>query len=326
MEAQQTALIAGLTTGFIVLLLILLGAVFVRRRKTRRQQQEALAAEKKRKESRNLLDAEGFYDDDDPFMSTVNSNRPSYNSRGSAPPRSVSPSPSHLRSRASESGSIFREEVWPPPQDEIVDPIRKGSSQVDLSTIVDHVMGPSQSSGHGRRATESSLNSTRSLIDRHHRASLDSNAFASSSQWADPFQSYPVYSTSNDPISARTSRSISPLPPLNTTPKPSAQSPSYIFPLSDPFSSSSVAHITALGKSHTASASSTTPRPTSVSTPTRSSSPTASVHRLSSQPKTSSPLARALTQDAKLWLTRNPQPTGAKRESQISLHRRGPST
>ena len=56
-----------------------------------------------------------------------------------------SPSPPILlRARGSETGSIFHEDVWPPPAEtsRLVDPIVQASSQVDLSSIVDDVMGP----------------------------------------------------------------------------------------------------------------------------------------------------------------------------------------
>lgn len=51
----------------------------------------------------------------------------------------------HLLVRASESGSIFREAVWPPPSERsrFVDPLLSSSSQVDLARIVDDVMGSS---------------------------------------------------------------------------------------------------------------------------------------------------------------------------------------
>lgn len=57
-------------------------------------------------------------------------------------PLSANTSP-HLLVRASESGSIFREAVWPPPgeQSRFVDPLLNASSQVDLGRIVDDVMG-----------------------------------------------------------------------------------------------------------------------------------------------------------------------------------------
>ncbi|EGO04119.1 hypothetical protein SERLA73DRAFT_130785 [Serpula lacrymans var. lacrymans S7.3] len=51
-----------------------------------------------------------------------------------------------LRARGSESGSVFHEEVWPPPGDRsrLVDPLSDhGANYSDLSRIVDDVMGPS---------------------------------------------------------------------------------------------------------------------------------------------------------------------------------------
>jgi len=48
--------------------------------------------------------------------------------------------PRLLRARATESGSIFHEGVWPPPGHSLVDPIM-AASEVDLSSIVDSVMG-----------------------------------------------------------------------------------------------------------------------------------------------------------------------------------------
>ncbi|OCH91616.1 hypothetical protein OBBRIDRAFT_834059 [Obba rivulosa] len=56
--------------------------------------------------------------------------------------------------RASESGSIFREAVWPPPGEasKLVDPLVAGSSQVDLGRIVDDVMGPRGAASHSSHA------------------------------------------------------------------------------------------------------------------------------------------------------------------------------
>ncbi|GJJ07489.1 hypothetical protein Clacol_001691 [Clathrus columnatus] len=52
--------------------------------------------------------------------------------------------PSLLPARGSESGSIFREEVWPPPSSgsRLQDPLL-AASRIDLNYIVDAVMGPS---------------------------------------------------------------------------------------------------------------------------------------------------------------------------------------
>lgn len=53
--------------------------------------------------------------------------------------------PHLLRARGSETGSIFHEGVWPPPGEEsrLVDPLIKASGHVDLSRIVDDIMGSS---------------------------------------------------------------------------------------------------------------------------------------------------------------------------------------
>jgi hypothetical protein len=67
-----------------------------------------------------------------------------------SPPRArtTSPVPSSppllFRARASESGSIFRESVWPPPSaaSQFTDPITSASHAVDLGSIVNDVMGP----------------------------------------------------------------------------------------------------------------------------------------------------------------------------------------
>ncbi|KAI0695773.1 hypothetical protein C8T65DRAFT_40439 [Cerioporus squamosus] len=59
----------------------------------------------------------------------------------SLPPGAAAP---HLLGMRAETGSIFREAVWPPPgqPSALVDPLVKASSAVDLSRIVDDVMGP----------------------------------------------------------------------------------------------------------------------------------------------------------------------------------------
>jgi hypothetical protein len=53
-----------------------------------------------------------------------------------------------MRARGSETGSMFHEGVWPPPGDgaQLVDPILRSSSEVDLAGIVDSVMGSREGS------------------------------------------------------------------------------------------------------------------------------------------------------------------------------------
>lgn len=58
-----------------------------------------------------------------------------------AAPSSYSP-PRLLRARASESGSIFQEGVWPPPASQLIDPLTSASQSVDLARVVTDVMGP----------------------------------------------------------------------------------------------------------------------------------------------------------------------------------------
>jgi hypothetical protein len=56
-------------------------------------------------------------------------------------PSSTSSPPRLLRARASESGSIFQESVWPPPSG-LIDPLTSPSQNVDLGRIVTDIMGP----------------------------------------------------------------------------------------------------------------------------------------------------------------------------------------
>lgn len=93
--------------------------------------------------------------------------------------RPDSPTPSLLRSRISEVGSIFHEAVWPPPASPgMMDPIRMSSSQVDLGTIVDEVMGPTSSAsnkplqGHRRDISTATSDSSMPLLGFGHISSV----------------------------------------------------------------------------------------------------------------------------------------------------------
>jgi hypothetical protein len=57
------------------------------------------------------------------------------------PPSFPSTPPRLLRARASESGSIFQESVWPPPS-ALMDPLTQPSQSVNLARIVADIMGP----------------------------------------------------------------------------------------------------------------------------------------------------------------------------------------
>lgn len=84
--------------------------------------------------------------------------RPSYTHSTQSPSMSSnthggtsSSPPRLLRARASESGSIFHESVWPPPSaaSQLIDPLTSPSQKVDLTRIVNDVMGPLRESEMG---------------------------------------------------------------------------------------------------------------------------------------------------------------------------------
>jgi hypothetical protein len=63
------------------------------------------------------------------------------------PPSTTLTPPRLLRARASESGSIFHESVWPPPaaSSQLMDPLTYPSQSVDLARVVTDIMGPPES-------------------------------------------------------------------------------------------------------------------------------------------------------------------------------------
>ena len=143
-SSKRSGIIAGATAAFIVLLCIILAVVFAyRKHKLRRD----LASYEQKREGKGLLDGEDFDDYYDTMRSSTRSRGPIIPDMSSASslhaPHKFSDTgrQSMLRTRVSESGSIFREEIWPPP--ELIDPIKERSSQVNLSNIVSGVMGSS---------------------------------------------------------------------------------------------------------------------------------------------------------------------------------------
>lgn len=67
-------------------------------------------------------------------LAALSADTPENRALDGAPPRL-------LRPRTSGSGSLFEEQVWPPPRERLRDPLMSASS-VDLTSIVDEVMGP----------------------------------------------------------------------------------------------------------------------------------------------------------------------------------------
>ncbi|EDR03109.1 uncharacterized protein LACBIDRAFT_295321 [Laccaria bicolor S238N-H82] len=360
----HTAIIAGTVAGIIVFLLITFGAILTCQRRKRRKRRFIEEAAVRRRESKGLLDGEGFDDDDAAAMRAYRDGH-----------RASSPTPSLIRSRASETGSIFREEVWPPPGEEsrFVDPIERRSSQVDLSRIVNDVMGPPvMVSTHDRDGTYNSVSSAHSnsstaplmgsssrqgfspynTLRSHPNSEIYSQALASDAPssfplsnsstslssnssrrgfaYTDPFQTQPpVTSTSttslppgaSPPISFYSPPPAAPKLPLASpkTPTPTIPPPQYIPPSQASANNVTLPIGSAPGtppipppRSPARGTAQALPKPPPKvkSSPPNAYRPVGTsdvpISMRNTQPRKSSPLARALTQDAKIWLGRSP--------------------
>ncbi|KAL7280215.1 hypothetical protein ACG7TL_006634 [Trametes sanguinea] len=140
---------------------------------------------------------------------------------GGLPPGAAAP---HLMPMRAESGSIFREAVWPPPGEHsaFVDPIVSASSAVDLGRIVDDIMGPGGAGGAGSAGANAGAGPPSA-----YRGPASANASSTSMIPDDPFASLtalnvPHASHEQTPPSAMHSRETSETPLL---PKPSPFSP-----------------------------------------------------------------------------------------------------
>ncbi|KAI8978864.1 hypothetical protein BD414DRAFT_538772 [Trametes punicea] len=130
----------------------------------------------------------------------------------------------HLMPMRAESGSIFREGVWPPPGEHsvLVDPIVSAASAVDLGRIIDDVMGPAGSSGGAAAPGAGSASGPRP--PSAYRGPGGANASSASVVPDDPFSSLASHNaprggqTPSAPPSAMHSRSTSETPLL---PQPS---------------------------------------------------------------------------------------------------------
>ena len=123
---EQGGVIAGGVIGGLLVLIGLLTLIFFFRRRQRNQKRQMAARQKRLAGPRHFLEdelAEPMRQWDD----------------GSSPPLTIESSPRLLRPRGSSTGSLFREEVWPPPQEAFHDPIM---TPHDLGSAVSLVMGP----------------------------------------------------------------------------------------------------------------------------------------------------------------------------------------
>ena len=226
-------------------------------------------------------------------------------------PRSTSPTPSLLKSRTSENGSVFREEVWPPP--EFIDPISNRSNQVDLSKIVDEVMGPSDSNSpsalrSGLHAQGMGSYSSSSFSGVHEREFTDATIKSGHSYFSS------TSANSNSPLLApRNDRPH--IHPISQYVDPLVGAPRILSVPSPPLPPGASPPTTPGAISPQIPPSSHYPMHSTSSYPGMSPSPGQNVFpqvrsKPTTQPKKSSPLARALTGDAKIWLGRSAQGDG----------------
>lgn len=179
----RTSLIAGVTTAGVVILLALLLGIFIyaKKRLEARKREEA-----QKKDARSLLDGEDFDDDYSPPSGHMQQRIPlgAFPSTYTAQSSIYASSPTHspLKTRVTDSGSIFHEEIWPPPQSGggLHDPIIARSSQVNLSSVVDDVMGSPRAGAlhpHGYiRNRESTVDTNASGTSRYSVVSTASGA------------------------------------------------------------------------------------------------------------------------------------------------------
>lgn len=156
--SERNAIIAGSVAGGVTFILLIVAIILFYRRHQNKKRGFFPTSEPKPRTM--LLAGEDL--DDEYAYSRQSSNAPtpipSSVRRVESPvnnlPRGIGidQSPRLLRARASDTGSIFREEgIWPPPSDRLVDPILAGS-HINLSNIVTEVMGSSagqQNNGSG---------------------------------------------------------------------------------------------------------------------------------------------------------------------------------
>ncbi|KAJ7763017.1 hypothetical protein B0H16DRAFT_1528493 [Mycena metata] len=198
-SAHQTTLVAAATGGAIILIFIVFATIFLRMRARQRQQEltDTVAREERNGKGAGgvgMLDEEDFGESERERalpqidyhatglefhlnLSRMSADRPAqeYTER---PPmlRYNSQAPFLFPPRTSDSGSAFREEVWPPPRQEsvFVDPLLH-ASQDDLSRIVTDIMGqaqPTHSASSSTSTTSIPSSSAPSRVPRSRRNSF----------------------------------------------------------------------------------------------------------------------------------------------------------
>ncbi|KAJ7480337.1 hypothetical protein B0H11DRAFT_1808296, partial [Mycena galericulata] len=177
-SSHQVILVAATTGGAIVFVFLVFAIIFFRMRGRQRRQELTDTLVREEREGKGaggvgMLDGEGFVDSvrgrqmvqqpRSPHceyhvdLSPAHCERPQ-DSAGRPPTlRNPIPPPFLFPPRASDSGSAFREEVWPPPRQEsiFVDPLLQPPAD-DLTRIVTDIMGHPNSNFLAERPSSSS--------------------------------------------------------------------------------------------------------------------------------------------------------------------------
>ncbi|KIK77132.1 hypothetical protein PAXRUDRAFT_835101 [Paxillus rubicundulus Ve08.2h10] len=206
-SSNRTLTIAGSAAGAAVLLIAILSIAFCARRKRFKRLKFLDAITSRRKQARSRATLLAGEDLDDVGLAQ----RPPGRYSDYETPWDVSQRSRAVVSRSSETGSVFREDVWPPPSESsrLTDPLAQSMS-IDLQRIVDDVMGPSTEAAHfsqhsissSRRGSADEYDGGRGELGEHSRtwsngsqvallgaAGLDSPAGASSTA---PVRSSPL--------------------------------------------------------------------------------------------------------------------------------------
>lgn len=135
-DDQRTAVIAGSAVGAIVVLVALLGLLFYFRRTRQVRQRRLEEKQARQRPPRHLLEDEteefDFGSRNGPPVMAQHWDSTSLASGGS------SGAPRLLRARGSRTGSLFQEDVWPPPNEVMEDPLLTAH---DLGSTLSLAMG-----------------------------------------------------------------------------------------------------------------------------------------------------------------------------------------
>ncbi|KAG8821464.1 hypothetical protein FRC19_007772 [Serendipita sp. 401] len=199
-DSQRIGVITGAAVGGVALLVILLGIIFYLRRARRAKQR--LLAEQQKRQPRHFLEDEADDFDLPPHMAQWDARSLTTGSSTSAPRL--------LRARGSQTGSLFHENVWPPPNEVMEDPL---VTHQDLGSSISLAMSfPIDSLTQQDGAVSSTLPASGSIGRRERSSAYDSLLSTDSVEWnrshsraesADPLLDSAGRATSPSPLPIR---------------------------------------------------------------------------------------------------------------------------